>query len=106
MYPQEQQVAGAGLFQITDPGVQLHLEITAVGQPGEAVLVGLCPQPLTALGLFGKQRLELFNHLVHGLHDPAQLRGTRQLWQAQEFAAGNGMGLLDHIVQRAQLAAQ
>ncbi|MNM75277.1 hypothetical protein D3C81_870600 [compost metagenome] len=39
--PQQQQVAGTRFFQVADPGVQLHLEITPVGQPGQAVLVRL-----------------------------------------------------------------
>ncbi len=37
--PQQQQVARSRLFQVTDLGVELHLEIAAVGQPGETVLV-------------------------------------------------------------------
>ena len=104
--PQQQQVTGARFFQVAHTHVQLHLEITAVGEPGQAVLVRLGTQPLAALGLLGEQCLELLDHLVHRLHYPTQLRCARQLGQAEEFAAGNGVGLLDHVVQRPQLATQ
>ncbi|MNG95010.1 hypothetical protein D3C79_540330 [compost metagenome] len=103
---QQQQVSGAGFFQVADPGVELHLEVTAVGQPGEAVLVRLGAQSLTAFSLFGEQRLELLDHLVHGLHHAAQLGCPRELWKAEELASGNRVGLLDHVVQRPQLTAQ
>ncbi|MNC63554.1 hypothetical protein D3C75_1136820 [compost metagenome] len=39
--PQQQQVAGARVFQVAYPIVQLHFKIAAVRQPGQAVLVGL-----------------------------------------------------------------
>ena len=104
--PQQQQITGTGLLRIAHPGVQLHFEITPVGQAGQVVLIGLGPQFFTAFGLLLEQRLELLDHLVHGLHHPAQFRRARQLRQAEEFAASNGVGLLDHVIQRLQLPAQ
>ena len=103
---QYQQVAGAGLFQVADAGAELHLEITPVGQARQAVLVGLHAQFLAAFGLLVEQCLELLHHLVHGLHHAAQFRGARQVGQAEEFTPGNGVGLLDHIVQRPELTPQ
>ena len=69
-------------------------------------MIGLHPQFFATLGLFLEQGLELFHHLVHRLHHAAQFRGARQIRQAQEFAAGNGVGLFDHVVQRLELPAQ
>ena len=104
--PQQQQVAGVGLFRVTDAGVELHLEITAVGEAGEVVLVGFGAQFFATLSLLLEQRLELFHHLVHGLYHATQFWRAGQVRQAEELAAGNGVGLFDHIVQRLQLPAQ
>ena len=86
--------------------MQLQIEIAPVGQPGQAVLIGFSAQRFTACGLFGKQCLELADHLVHGVDHPAKLGGFRQFRQAEEFAAGDGIRLLDHIIQRPQLALE
>ncbi|MNE31807.1 hypothetical protein D3C80_1253920 [compost metagenome] len=66
--PQQQQVARAGFFEVADLGVQLHLEIAPVSQSGQGILKRLDPQLLGAIGLLLEQCLELFHHLVHGLH--------------------------------------
>ncbi|MNN27109.1 hypothetical protein D3C81_1406340 [compost metagenome] len=104
--PQQQQITGAGLLRVAHPRIQLHLEIAPVGQPGQRILIGLDPQLFTTLGLLLEQRLELLDHLVHGLHDPAKFGGARQFRQAEEFPSGDGMGLLDHVIQRSQLLTQ
>ncbi|MCY1432061.1 hypothetical protein D9M71_480470 [compost metagenome] len=104
--PQQQQVTGTGLLRVAYPRIQLHLEITPVGQPGQRVLIGLDPKFFTALRLLLKQRLELLDHLVHGLHYPAKFGGARQFWQTEEFPPGDGVGLLDHVIQRFQLLTQ
>ncbi|MCY1404925.1 hypothetical protein D9M71_201500 [compost metagenome] len=104
--PQQQQITGAGLLRVAHPRIQLHLEIAPVGQPGQRILIGLDPQLFTTLGLLLEQRLELLDHLVHGLHDPAKLGSARQFRQAEELPSGDGVGLLDHIIQRSQLLAQ
>ncbi|MCY1389757.1 hypothetical protein D9M71_45610 [compost metagenome] len=101
---QQEQVTGAGLFPGAEARLQLHFEVTAVGQPGQAVLVGLVAQPFAAFGLFLEQRLELLHHLVHRLHHTAQFGGARQFRQAEELAAGDGVGLLHHVIQGSQLA--
>ena len=66
-------------------------------------MIGLVTQALAAPRLFIEQRLELLYHEVHGQHHAPQLRGFRQLRYAEELTACNGLGLLDHIVERAQL---
>ncbi|MNQ54906.1 hypothetical protein D3C85_689850 [compost metagenome] len=104
--PQQQQITGAGLLGIAHPGVQLHLEVAPVGQPGQGVLIGLDSQFFAAFGLLLEQRLELLDHLVHRLHHTTQFGRARQLRQAQELAPGNGMGLLDHVVQWLELSTQ
>ncbi|MNV03479.1 hypothetical protein D3C71_937490 [compost metagenome] len=106
LHPQQQQITGAGLLGVAHPRVQLHLEITSVGQTGQVVLIGLNPQFFTALGLFLKQRLELLDHLIHGLHHAPQFRRARQLRQAEKLTTGNGVGLLNHVIERFQLPTQ
>ncbi|MNN35876.1 hypothetical protein D3C81_1497430 [compost metagenome] len=104
--PQQQQITGTGLLRVAHPVVQLHLEITSVGQPGEIVLIGLGAQFFATFGLLLEQRLELLDHLVHRLHHAAQFRCARQFRQAEEFATGDGVGLLDHVIQWLQLPTQ
>ena len=104
--PQQQQITGTGLLRVAHPVVQLHLEIAAVGQPCEVVLIGLGAQFFAALGLLLKQRLELLDHLIHCLHHATQFRRARQIRQAEKLAAGNRMGLLDHVIEGLQLPTQ
>ncbi len=103
---QQQQVAGGVLFAGRELRVQPCVEQATVGQAGKAVLVGLLAQFLAAAGFLGEQGLELVDHLVHRLYHAPQLRGARFPGQGEEFAAGDGVGLLHHLVQRLQLGAQ
>ena len=61
---------------------------------------------LAARSFFVEQCLELFHHLVHRVDHPAKLRRARQVRRAEKLAAGDGIGLLDHVLQRAQLALE
>ena len=105
MHAQEHQVAGGVLLGDGQLVGQLDLEQAAVGQPGEAVLVGFLAQFLAACGFFGKQLLELLDHLVHRQHHPLELGGAWHAGQGEELAAADGLGLVDHVVERAQLGA-
>ncbi|MNH18402.1 hypothetical protein D3C79_781030 [compost metagenome] len=103
---QQQQVARPGFFDIADLCIELHFEITPIGQACEAVLIGLNTQLFAALSLLLEQRLELLDHLIHGLDHPAQLWGARQVRQAEKLATSNGVGLRHHVVQRLELPTQ
>ncbi|MNF82989.1 hypothetical protein D3C84_653010 [compost metagenome] len=98
---QHQQMTVAIL--LGDPQLigQLFIEQSPVGQPCQAVPVGLAEQFFTARRLFGEQRLELLDHLVHRQHHAFQLRCARQSRQARELALADGFGLANHGVERA-----
>ena len=85
---------------------QLFIQQAPVGQARQAVLIGLGAQFFTARRLFGEQRLELLDHLVHGQHHAFQLRCARQFRQAEKLAFADGFGLSDHGVERTKLPTQ
>ena len=86
--------------------MQLHFEITSIGQPGQLVLIRLDAQAFAAFGLLLEQGFEFFDHLVHGLHHAAQFRSARQFRQAEKLSPGNGLRLFNHIIQRLELTTQ
>ncbi|MCY1539654.1 hypothetical protein D9M68_752510 [compost metagenome] len=104
--PQQQHETAAGVLIDAHARLQLQIEVAPVGQPGKAVLIGLGTQLLAARGFLGEQRLELLDHLVHGIDHPPELGSLGQFGQAEKLAPGDGVGLLDHIIQRAQLALE
>src|SRR5690606_38046741 len=104
--PGQQQVTAGGLILGSQATAQLLLELAPVGQPGKWIPIRLITQSLAARRLFGEQGLELFHHLIHRRHYPAELRCPGQLGQTEKLPPGNRIGLLDHIVQRSQLSLE
>ena len=85
---------------------QADIKQAAVGQAGDAVLVGFFTQFLAACGFLGEQGFQFFHHLIHGGDHALEFWGARHCRQGKEFAASNGLSLLHHVVERAQLGAQ
>ena len=104
--PQQNQIAFGVLLTDYQLMGQANIEQAAVGQAGDAVLIGLFTQFFAARRFFGEQGLQFFHHLVHRGDHALEFRRARHFGQGEKLAAGDGLGLLHHIVQWPQLGAQ